>query len=212
MKKKPVTLLIICGVVLLLVCGVCGVNDLLSDFADSSNIVCEGQQFASAEEAIKTMEKSAREANDTSLDYCPPYRVVHSFEYEDHTIVLYSYCYTFDGVESGSYAVRILKHNDNGTLSFEGGFADFRLKEPDGTEDLYYFTNIHTSRGKKSISFLWLPKDSEKDIYVDGVKAEKELISVDDGEFYICYAVSHRDTILSALFTPISDRHRIEIK
>lgn len=212
MKKKTMTLLIICSVVLLLVCGVCGANVLLSDLADYSNIVCEDQQFASVEEAIQAMEAIERETNDPSLDYCPPYRLVHSFEYEDNTIVFYTYCYSFDGIESNSYAVRILKHNDNGTLSFDSGFADFHLKELNGTEDIYYFTNIHTSRGKKSISFLWLPKDSAKDIYVDGVKAEKEFVSVDDGEFYICYAVSHCDTILSALFTPISDRHKIEIK
>ena len=158
------------------------------------------------------MELNEREANDTSLDYCPPYEVVHTFDYDKNTIVFYSYCYSFDGEESAFYAVRILKHNDDGTLSFDSGFADFHMNEPDGNENYYYFTNIHTSTGDKSISFLYLPKDTEKCIYVDGIKAEKVLVSIDNRQFYLCYAVSSRDTFLSNLFTSISDRHKIEVK
>ncbi|MBQ8683840.1 MAG: hypothetical protein IJ518_04935 [Clostridia bacterium] len=158
------------------------------------------------------METSERKSNDTSLDYCPPYRLVHSFDYEENTIVFYSYCYGFDGEESSSYAVRILKHNDDGTLSFDSGFADFYLSEPDGNENYYYFTNIQTSSGNKSISFLYLDKESKKDIYIDGIKAEKTLIKMEECEFYICYAISNRDTFLSNLFTPISNRHKIVVK
>ena len=161
---------------------------------------------------MEMMEISERECNDTSLDYCPPYKVVHTFEYEENTIVFYSYCHRFDGKQSTSYAVRVLKHNDDGTLSFDSGFADFVLSAPDGNENYYYFTNIYTSKGDKSISFLYLPKDTEKCIYVDGIKAEKVLVSIDNRQFYLCYAVSSRDTFLSNLFTPISDRHKIEVK
>ena len=158
------------------------------------------------------MEASEREANDTSLDYCPPYELMCSFDYEDKTIVFYSYCYRYDGEQSASYAVRILKKNGDGTLSFDNGFAVFRLTEPTGNENYYYFTNMETSKGNKSISFLYLPKDSDKDIFVDGIQAEKILVSIEGNEFYICYAISHQDTFLSNLFTAISNRHKVETK
>lgn len=215
MKKRHIIILIVCLAIFLLVCLVCfvlGTNALLTSLTDSSNTVCRGQKFSSAEEAIQAMETSVRECNDTSLDYCPPYKVVHTFEYEKNTIVFYSYCYSLDGEPGTSYAVRVLKHNDDGTLSFDGGFANFVLSEPDGNENYYYFTSIHTSNGHKSISFLYLPKDTEKCIYVDGIKAEKVLVSVENHEFYICYAISGRDTFLSNLFTSISDRHKVEVR
>lgn len=212
MKKQHITIVIVCSVVFLLVCFVLGANALLTNLVESSNIVCRGQKFSSAEEAIRSMEISERENNDTNLDYCPPYKVIYSFGYEENTIVFYSHCHSFDGKQSTSYAVRVLKHNDDGTLSFDSGFADFVLSEPDGNENYYYFTNIHTSKGDKSISFLYLPKDTEKCIYVDGIKAEKVLVSIENREFYLCYAISSRDTFLSNLFTSISDRHKIEIK
>ena len=85
-------------------------------------------------------------------------------------------------------------------------------KEPKENENYYYFTNIKTSKGKKSISFLYLPQDSDKDIYVDGIKAEKILVSIKGHDFYICYAISNRDTFLSNLFTPIVNRHNIVVK
>lgn len=212
MKKKCIAAIIPCVLAVLLICVVFGANALLTNFIEITNIVCKDQKFSSVEAAIQAMEASEREANDTSLDCCPPYKLLYTFVYDKNTIAFYSYCYDFDGEESTSYAVRVLKHNDDGTFSFDSGFADFRLSEPDGNDDYYYFTNIKTSKGNKSISFLYLPKDSEKDIYVDGIKAEKILVSVENHEFYICYALSRRDTFLSNLFTPISNRHKIVIK
>lgn len=210
--KKYYAVIVLCIVVVLLVCVILGANALLTNFIEGTNLVCKGQKFSSAEDAIQAMEASERETNDTSLDYCPPYKLLYTFDYDENTIVFYSYCYSFDGDESTSYAVRVLKHNEDGTLSFDGGFADFHLSEPDGNENYYYFTSIETSKGKKSISFLYLPKDSDKETYVDGIKAEKILVSIKDHEFYICYVISNRDTFLSNLFTAISDRHKILIK
>lgn len=208
--KKRVFLVL--GIVVILFAVVSGVNRLLTDFFDRSNVVCEGQTFSSAEEAVQAMESGEREATDASLDYCPPYEVVYTFEYDQNTIVFYSYCSSSDGEQSESYAVRVLKHNDDGTMSFDSGFADFCLEQPDGTEDYYFFTNITTEKGSRSISFLYLPKDSEGDIYVDGIKAEKSLVSIQEREFYVCYAVSGPDTFLSNLFTAVADRHDVEVK
>lgn len=211
MKKKHIAVTI--GIVIaLLICGVWGVNELLTGLIESTNVECKGQSFSSPEEAILAMEVYERDKNDTSLDYCPPYKLLYTFDYEKNTIVFYSYCKNFDGEQSTSYAIRILKHNKDGTLSFDSGFADFILREPKENEDYYYFTDIKTSKGKKSISFLYLPKDSDKDIYVDGVKAEKISVSIKDQDFYICYAISNRDTFLSNVFIPVSERHQIEIK
>ena len=212
MKKKTTTVVTLCAAAILLVCIIMGANFLLTRLIESTNVVCKGQKFSSAEEAIQAMEASEREANDTSLDYCPPYELMCSFDYEDKTIVFYSYCYRYDGEQSASYAVRILKKNGDGTLSFDNGFAVFRLTEPTGNENYYYFTNMETSKGNKSISFLYLPKDSDKDIFVDGIQAEKILVSIEGNEFYICYAISHQDTFLSNLFTAISNRHKVETK
>lgn len=212
MKKKYINIIAIFLIAVTWIFVVWKANLRLTEFIDNFNIVCAEQKFHSADEAVQAMESSKREQNDSYLDYCPPYEVVYSFECEENTIVLYSYCYSYDGIKSDSYAVRILKHNEDGTLSFDSGFADFYMREPDGNEEYYYFTNINTTKGNKSISFLYLPEDSNKEIYVDGVKTEKIFVSADYKEFYLCYALSSQDTFLSELFTPISERHKIEIK
>lgn len=212
MKKKYSAIIVPCIKVVLLICFVFVANIIMTELVESTNIVCRGQKFSSVEQAMQVMEASFREENDTSLDFCPPYKIVHHFEYEDNTIVLHSYCDTYDGEDSESLAVQVLNHNDDGTLSFGCGFATFRLSEPIESEDYYYFTNIKTSKGKKSISFLYLSKDSDKEIYIDGNKTEKELVVTQDDAFYICYAISKRDTFLSNLFTPIEYRHEIVVK
>lgn len=215
MKIKRVAIIVPCVVVILLalfIGAVWGINDILTNLIENANVECKGQKFTTAEEAFEALEAREIEQNDPDLDYCPPYKLLYSFDCDENTIVVYSYCYSFNGWVSSSYAVRALKHNDDGTLSFNGALADLHLSEPDGTEDYYYYTNIETQKGKKSISFLYLPNDSNKDIYVDGIKAEKVLVSIEDQEFYICYAISRRDTFLSNVFTPISKRHRVEIK
>ena len=205
MMKNHLLLILSC-VIVVIISSVFVLNIILTNLIDSTNIVCKGQKFASVDEAIKAMEMSELEANDTSLDYEPPHNVVHNFDYDNNTVVFYTYS------ESSSYAVRILKHNDDGTLSFDSGFADFQLNEPNGNENYYYFTNIKTNKGNKSISFLYLPKDSDKDIYVDGIKSEKILVTAEDSEFYICYAISKQDTFLTNFLTPVADRHKIVVK
>lgn len=213
MKKKHIIMIISISLSVTLLLGLVFFgNVLLTNFIDDSNTVCKGERFSTVEEALQSMEANERKLNDTSLDYCPPYELVHSFEYDGNIIVLYSYCYSFDGEQSSDYAIRILKHNDDGTLSFNGGFTDFHFNAPVGNENYYYFTNYESSNGKKSISFLYLPSDSQKDVYVDGNKAEKELVSLEDNEFYICYVESHKDTFLSNLFTDIENMHKVEVK
>ncbi len=211
MKRKH-TVVRISIVIVLLVCSILGANALLTGLIESTNVECKDQSFSTPQEALAAMEANARNNNDVSLDYCPPYEMLYTFDCEKNTIIFYSYCESFDGEQSASYAVRILKHNEDGTLSFSGGSAEFKLSEPKENEPYYYFTNIKTTKGNKSISFLYLPKDSEKDVFVDGVKADKILVSINDQDFYICYALSDRDTFLSNLFTPISQRHKIELK
>ena len=208
-KKKKI---IIWLVVILLGFIIMSANTLLTNLTENTNVVCKGEKFSSAEEALKAYEASEREANDESLDYCPPYELLYEFDYDENTIIFYSYCETFDGEKSQECAVRILKKNSNGTLSFDSGFADFVLAEPSREDNYCYFTNIETDDGMKSISFLYLPKDSKKDIYVDGVKAEKVLVKVEGEEFYICYAISDPDTFFSNFSTEISDRHEVEVR
>lgn len=213
-NKNNFAIIIICiiAVCLLFISfSLYGINLFLTNLIEDTNVVCKDQKFSSVEEAILAMETEERKINDTSLDYCPPYSVKYSFDYDDNTIVFYSYCHDFDGNESEDYAVRILKHNSDGTMSFDSGFADFVLREPKGNEDYYYFTNIDTNSGNKSISFLYLSKGSNKNIFVDGEEMEKTLVTIDDKEFYICYAISNRDTFFSNFITPVSKRHKIKI-
>lgn len=214
MKKKHVCAIIglICLSGLILILALTGVNHFLTDLIEETNGVCKGQKFWSAEEAIQAMEREERKENDIELDYCPPYKLLYTFDCENNTIVFYSFCNDFDGTQSKIYAVRVLKHNDDGTLSFDTGFADFHLEEPSEDDYYYFFTNINTSKGKKTISLLYLPKDSNKDIYVDGKKAIKTLVEIDNQEFYICYAITKRDTFLSNILTPINKRHNVVVK
>lgn len=210
MMKKRIAA--ICTVTILLACVAMSADALLTNLIENTNLVCKRQKFSSAEEAVQAMEIIEREDNDISLDVCPPYKLVYSFDYDENIIIFFSYCEEFDGEQSPEYAVRILKKNSDGTLSFDSGFAYFKLTVPGGNENYYYFTNIETSNGKKSASFLYLPKDSDKDIYVDGIKTEKMLVSMEESELYICYAISKPDTFFSNFSTEISERHKIEIK
>ena len=216
MKKKTAIIIACVGLTaVLLLGGVFCLDAILTRMVLDTNISCKNQRFSSAEEAFQAWEAEERELHDTSLDYCPPYRVLYSFEYDHNTIVVFSYCDSFDSYESSSYAVRILKKNADGTLSFDCGFADLKLMEPDEAGNnyyYYYYTPIHTSKGMKTISFLYLDIDSEKDIWVDGHKAEKLPVSIDGREFTLCYAVSHRDSFLRNLLTPIDRRHSIKCR
>ena len=187
-------------------------NEVLTALGEYTNKVCIGQRFSSVEDALRGMEEQERENMDTSLDICPPYDLVHSFEYEQNTIVLFRYREDFDGAVSPDLWVRILKHNDDGTLSFDGGCADFPLCERTGNDNSYFFTNIDTSKGTRSISLLYLPWDSEKEIYVDGNKANRIPAEMDGQKFYICYAISNKDTFLTNLFTEIWERHQVEVR
>ena len=133
-------------------------------FIEYSNMVCIGQTFESPELAIAGMEKEKRDNYSNELDYCPPYELVYYFDYQKNTIVFYTYCRPYDGkMDESCYAVRILKHLEDGTYEFTGAFADFELKEPSNKQDdmfYNYFTNISTNDGVKSISFLYLEKDN----------------------------------------------------
>ena len=188
----------------------------MDNFIEYSNMVCIGQTFESPELAIAGMEKEKRDNYSIDLDYCPPYELVYYFDYQKNTIVFYTYCRTYDGkMDESCYGVRILKHLEDGTYEFTGALADFKLKEPSNKQDdmfYYYFTNISTNDGVKSISFLYLEKDNNKNVYVDGIMCEKTLVTMRGKEFYLCYAISQKDTFLSNMFTSIEDRHRVEVK
>ena len=63
MKKKYIAVIVPCVVAVLLIGVVLGANALLTNFIESSNIVCKDQKFSSVEEAMQAMEADEREAN-----------------------------------------------------------------------------------------------------------------------------------------------------
>ena len=208
-KRLSITLIIVS------LCSMLSSCQSMDDFIERSNMVCIDQTFESPKLAIAGMEKETRDNYSIDLDYCPPYELLYFFEYQDNTIIFYSYCDSYDGTKSSDYAIRILRHNEDGTYTFTGGFADFELREPSANPfDMfyYYYTNITTNEGVKSISFLYLEKDNDKNVYVDGKLCEKILLTMEDREFYLCYAISNRDTFLSNFFIPMMFRHHVKIK
>ena len=83
MKKFPFRIAIpAIAILLCFILLISGANTLLTQFMENSNLVCNHQTFNSSEEAIQAMEANERENKDTSLDYCPPYEVLHTFDYE----------------------------------------------------------------------------------------------------------------------------------
>ena len=57
MKRKKIAIAAIFSVVILLICFILGVNALLTNLIDGTNIVCKGQSFSSVEEAIHGKER-----------------------------------------------------------------------------------------------------------------------------------------------------------
>lgn len=179
-------------------------NCVITDLIDKTNDICPGQSFSSVLDAVKGMNDEI-DPDDTSIDYTD-YRLLTSFEYGEFTAVMCSY----REASEKECIIRLLQKNDDGTLSFVGGFTDFLFSPPDGENmNYYYYTNVKTSHGKRTAAFLYLPADSEAEIFIDGHKAEKIPVQTDDKEFYVCAATLGRDTFLKALFVPIDKRHTV---
>ena len=202
-KALQVVLIISIPVVLVFL-----INTALNGLIYRSNETCRGQSFASVEAAIAGMENEV-DPDDTSLDISPPYRLLASFDYDEFTVIMYSY----EEASEDECAVKMLRKNDDGTLSFVGGFTQFHFSAPANSNPEYcYYTNVKTSRGMKTVSFLYLPGDSTSDLYVDGNAAEKIKVSIDSEEFFVCAAMSEKDTLIKNILVPVSSRHPIVIK
>ena len=183
-------------------------------YADYLNTPLYGEKFASAEEAVRAYSDAELKKSDIDLDFCPPYELKFSFDYDNNTIAFLSY-YTkhpsYGGTNAEySYIVIVLEHNSDGTLNFTDSFAEFIPKsfESVGT-DYYYYTKIKTNYGVKTICFLYQDRYSTYSIYFDGVKTEKIPVEIDGKSYYICYAVSDATDNTSG---KISERHSVERK
>ena len=207
MRTTKVILWIVLAIALLVV-AIIGINTVLTGLIDRTNDVCRGQTFSSVEDAIIGMQNDVN-SDDSSLDYSPPYNLLSAFEYDEFTVVMYSY----EEASENECAIRLLHKNDDGSFSFVGGFTNFYFSAPtDSNPDYYYYTNAKTSHGVKTVSFLYLPLDTSSDLYVDEQKAQKIKVSIGGEEFFVCAAMSGRDTLLKNILVPICDRHNIEVK
>lgn len=169
------------------------------------------KNYTSVEVAMEAMADYRRSKNDSSYDINPPYTVKHTLTYEDNTLVFYSYCLDIDAdVCEGNLSVDILRHNKNGTYNFEGSGGEFLLYEIPDNSGCYCYAPIKTEEGTGNICFVYLPKDSNKTVYFDGVKTEKIMVTDGEKEYYICYAVSYeKDSFVKNLFCDTSDKHTI---
>lgn len=165
----------------------------------------DNEKYTSPEEYVQAREKEEYERQDTSLDYCPPYELVYQFDYDNKTVILYSYHFSFDGVKSSSYAIEVLKHNKDNTYTPTGYFTELNkyLKYDDGYINRYESGgNIFTKWGTRNLMFVYLPGDSTKDVYIDGRKAKKIPVTIGDDSFYICYVFLPKHTLLRSKIKP----------
>ena len=190
-----------------------GANILFTNMVEETNKVCVDKSFDTIEEALGAYEVEVRNMNyldDEGQDVFPPFRLVYSFEYEGNIIVFFRYCTALDGEERiTNVGVRVLRKTESGKYYFDSGTAFFNCFEGGSTFTSY--TNIETSNGKKSLNLVYLDKDNQKDVYIDGIKATKVLVKIDEDEFYLCYGLTKKDTIFSLLFLN-KKRHIVTVK
>lgn len=174
-----------------------------------------GEKFNSPQEALKAYEEYSMEHLKNPLDYNSPYNYIDTIYLGDKGIIIYnksdiSYRVFFSFIE---------KTKDN-RWKFIKGYpmldVDLRYNEY-WQEGNYNFDNIVINNKKYAICFSYLPIDSDKEIYVDGVKSDKKLITIPNGEesfqVYLCYALSNKkDTIISNIKTEVKDRHKYELR
>lgn len=206
MKKK---LFIVASIVMLAFIIILAIKSIAPQIV--AKIPYYYKNYSSIEEAMEAMADYRRTKNDSSYDINPPYTVKHTLDYEDNTLVFYSYCLDIDtDVCESNLSVDILKHNKNGTYNFEGAGGEFLLYEITENSRCYCYAPIKTEKGTGNICFVYLPTDSNKTVYFDGVKTEKIMVADGEKEYYICYAVSYKkDSFIKNLFSDISDRHTI---
>lgn len=212
MKRNLLTAALLILTALLIVWGVLRIDAALTVFVHNSNRVCRGETFATVEEAVRAMEQEARAEYDSSLDYCPPYEVKHTFECGGATILLLSYCDDYDGQVAEHLAVQALRHDREGRLYFDGAFCQFRLSPWQGSANYYFFTDLMTDNGLRTLTLLYLPEGSTQEVYIDGTKAAKELVTIDGHEFLLCHALTAPDSFFRRMSTPVSQRRQVEIQ
>ena len=206
-KKQKMRLIVgICLICIVFVFLIATLNLGITELIDRSNLICRGQSFSSVSDAVKGMNDEIN-PDDTSIDYTN-YKLLTSFEYDEFTVIMCSY----QEAINDECIIRILRTNNDGTLSFVGGFTDFLFSQPyNENMNYYYYTNVKTSHGKKAIAFIYLPKETESNVYIDNRKTEKILVQIDEKEFYVCTTMLKQDTFLKDLFVPIGKRHTVTL-
>lgn len=175
-----------------------------------------GESFDTTESALIAYDEYETELNDIDLDFSPPYEYVDTIYIEDMAIIIYQYREGF----RANIAMMVMEKKGDGRWAFTNGFCYLDINT-DG--DKYWqdgarnYTNIIVSNKKYAICFSWLPIDSEKDIYVDGVKSDKVILNVSDGnediQIYLCYALSKKyDYLLGYLFSDNDGRHKYVLR
>jgi len=213
MKRKLLTAALFVLTALLILWGVLRIDTALTIFVHNSNRVCRGEAFATVEEAVRAMEAEARAEYDSSLDFCPPYEVKHTFECGGATILLLSYCEDYDGQVAKHLTVHALRHDSEGRLYFDGAFCLLRLSPWQSSDNHdYFFTSLMTDGGLRTLTLLCLPEGSTQEAYIDGVKAEQAPITIDGKNFTLCHALTAPDSFFRKLSTPVSQRRQVEIR
>ena len=177
------------------------------------------ERFGTTEEALEAYEAYVtyrlKTGKDTSLDCKPPYKYIDTIYIEDKGILIYT---------DGSYDLTFsfLRKTKNDKWKFIEGYASLRvdLRNKDYWGDSWRNTSSITIKNiQYTICFSYLPLNSEKEIYVDGIKSNKQIITFPNGngensnQVYLCYALSNKtDNFLSKLINKFDERHKYKVE
>lgn len=174
------------------------------------------QSFNSVQEALQTYGDEVKRLNDIDYDVWLPYDIVFQQEFDDKIIVFYSYYYDDSEAQeskSPDYMVEEFKKNSDGSISFYD-FATFYW--PEDESDLPFlsgrcFVNVNINGEKKIVEYYYLPIDSEQNVYVDGIKAEKMAIKDGEKEFNLCYIIRDRKSLMGELWDLIFGKFKVKV-
>ena len=158
------------------------------------------ESFSDVNEYFHQYSNNVIKANDIDYDVWPPYRIIYKYEIGNKIIVLHT-CQYSPGDDEELVFTSFEKESDGRIKydSFDWVYKD--INSPNNPLFSGHFSvDTKTEDGEKVADFYYLPFDSDADIYVGDIKAEK--IEIDDqiDHFYLCVIVRDKKSDPEELF------------